>query len=339
MCIVLFTIDMDTNSNKKVAFVGDTGLENWSDDAFSEVVLRTWYNFADFTRDFKSAKIKVHNDIVCLVMGNNQIPMKEGENIGTQLKRLVPQIRKYRPLVKIFVSGLIPRGDHELELTPMVKAANGQLARACNDLRRFQGVDIAFIAIHKIFLERVKFKDPTTGKWCQQTRLLRPLDKYFRQGYRYLNEVGVAYLRSYLLSKMQVRNMVYPWTGIPKRTLMQNKEMGEEEDEGRGKDGDDSGSRDGEDSTTGESGEDEAEDSRLSERSEFRPESAAKRLKRTLEGHSDNVKVELKGGAVKKLIHSWESMVAKSAEQGKVIPEKLNQAEEATNSDSDSGDD
>lgn len=289
------------------------------------------------------------------MLGNSQIPLTKGENLGTQLKRLVPEIMRQYPLIDIYVLGLMPRGDHELELTPVVRAANEQLLRACKDLRRFKGWQVSFISIQKIFLERVKFKDPKTGKKCEQTRLLRPLDKYFREGLRYLNEVGIAYLRSYIMDQMGIRSMLYPWTGIPKRVLdgkvlaregeekqeisSESKDQKEQEKEK----GSESQESDYEDSDDTESGSDDSEQSlqasvkikgkvRLGRRSEFGGESATKRLKRTLDISPERLKVQVEEKKVKGLIRSWEARVASSAGIGCKTQENTPEAEETDSS-------
>lgn len=49
------------------------------------------------------------------MLGNSQIPLAAGENIGTQVKRLIPEVMRDHPLIEIYTLGLMPRGDHELD--------------------------------------------------------------------------------------------------------------------------------------------------------------------------------------------------------------------------------
>lgn len=160
--------------------------------------------------------------------------------------------------------------------------------------------------------------------------------------------MGVAYLRSYVMDQIGIRSMVYPWTGIPTRSLDEggvagNHEMVKDEQAGeKSVEGDSQDSGSESESSVELSDSDEQSLSQpvrkrgkveLSRRGEFGPEKGAKGLKRAMDISPERLKVEVgKCKTVKGMIESWEARVAKTAGLGDQPLRKPTEADEDSSS-------
>lgn len=174
--------------------------------------MRKDFRICDFTRELRKGQIIIDTSTLCLAIGNNHIPLEQGENLGTQVKRLIQEIRKFNPFITIYILGLLPRCCDEQQFEPMVKAANDQLSVACRDLRRLQGVKCNFLGIAKLFLEKLKYLDESK-QWCFKTRIIRPISQFFQEDIGCLNNVGAEFVKSFLLDRL-VKDAC-PWKAIP----------------------------------------------------------------------------------------------------------------------------
>lgn len=131
---------------------------------------------------------------------------------------MVNTIVKVYPLSvgKIWVGGVLPRSDREVELEVEVKAMNKGFAQAVQDLKRYfhLGKRVEFVPTHQLFLERYKYCDLVMDQDAVSTRKVKPLDCYFVPGTPTLNLVGKYHLKSYLLQTAEVLHGVNTWQGV-----------------------------------------------------------------------------------------------------------------------------
>ena len=89
---------------------------------------------------------------IWLLVGNCQIPRSRHWSPVNQLKKLVNTIVKVYPLSvgKIWVGGVLPRSDREVEQEVEVKAMNKGFAQAVQDLKRYfhLGKRVEFVPTH-----------------------------------------------------------------------------------------------------------------------------------------------------------------------------------------------
>lgn len=280
-----------------------------------------------FTKAFRTGDIIPKFNLIVLSVGNNQLPLKKGENLGTQLQRMIPEIRKFKPLAEIVVLGMIPRGDNEQYLAPMFMVINEQLSKACKFMARRKGMEIRFVPIHKLFLERFKFKDPSSGNAMQKLRLIRPLTTYFRQDLNFLNQAGLNLLREFLLDSLQITHNTCTWAGAktvsstdegsgskqkdPSKAESPEKDSSSEEsdEESSSSSEEVSGS---EDSSSGESGAGlESDQASKIDSEKLEQESPGQSLQHFM--NTEDMKIEIsQRPSVKTMINSWEAKVAES---------------------------
>ena len=175
----------------------------------------------------KEHAVEVCTVIVWLLVGNCQIPISRHWSPVNQLKKLINTIVKVYPLSvgKIWVAGVLPRADREVQLEAEVKAMNKGFAQAMQDLKRYfhLGKRVEFIPTHQLFLERYKYCDLVTDQDAVMTRIVKPLDRYFVPVTPTLNLVGKYHLKSYLLQTVDVLNGVNSWQGV--RNVQELEEM------------------------------------------------------------------------------------------------------------------
>lgn len=269
---------------------------------------------AEFTKQIRNGTLQLTTGTVCVNVGHNQLPLKVGENLGNQIKKLIQEIRKFKPTVKLYILGLIPDPLREQELTPMLISANEQLSQAARDIRRLKSGSCEFLGIAKLFLEKLKYRNDR-GEWCFQTRVVRPWSTYFEGSQ--LNNVGLEFVKSFLLDRLGIIPGACPWKEIPTVVSGRN-----EQGEGSGEE---SGSELELDSSSGEELESEPEDSSQvdsSDKEQGINPGCSKQLefkKEEIEGETlemdispQRLKIEVtpKPGKVTDMIKSWEAKVA-----------------------------
>lgn len=310
----------------------DRSLQDFSTTSkyFHLIVLQD-ARIADFTRQIRLGTIQVRSNSMCVSVGNNQIPLQRGENLGTQIKKMIQEIRKFRPLIRIYILGLLPRPDNELELQHMVKSGNAQLAQAARDVCRLKAGNCEFLAVSQLFLEKVKYTNDR-NEMCVTTRIVRPLTKYFLPNSIQLNNVGVEFIRSFLLDKLGIIPGSCPWKQLPVVVLGGRKDEDQEEvEKGSASEDPDSGSESDSSADQGSSdvtGELEEVNKELG----LIPGCSGKTLQGTAgKDDSDGDKVSMdispkrlkvqltqKPGRVMGLVKSWEAKVARDASEGTV---------------------
>ena len=164
-------------------------------------------------------QIEIYTKLVWLQVGNCEIPLSKHVSPVNQLKKLVSVIIRTCPLLvwKIYVAGILPRPDREVELEQDVRQANRGFAQAVQDLKKHHHVGrrVVFVQVYWLFLEKFKFCDLTTGQKAAMTRIVKPVDRFFVAGTPKLNLVGKYHLKSYMLQYMDVLEGVNSWSGIP----------------------------------------------------------------------------------------------------------------------------
>ena len=151
---------------------------------------------AGFRSMVKEMEIVIRTPLVWLQVGNCQIPQPKYPHVSpvNQIKKLVTMIVKTYPLTvkKVYVSTVLPRADREAELEVEVMNMNKGFAQAVRDLKNYGrlGRRVAFVATHRIFLERFKYVDLLTGQLTSMVRIVKPLERYFQVGTPKLNVNG-----------------------------------------------------------------------------------------------------------------------------------------------------
>lgn len=286
---------------KNVTILTDWALKDFPSTRKDFVVIAyPDYRILDFTRGVRQGLIQIDTASVCLSIGNNQVPLQRGENLANKIKKLMMEIKKFKPMTKFYVLSVLPRPDDEDGLTPMVMAANDQLSQAARDMRRQKATPCEYLSTCRLFLERYKYKN-NEGEWCVRTRIVRPITRFFQKDSAHLNNVGVEFVKSFLLDRLGISPGSCPWTEPP-LVLMSGGSGSEDEDSENSeseKEGDTAASKES------ASSEDDSEkgglDSSPGSPGQFISELSPERIK---------VQLSQKPGRVMGLVKSWEARVA-----------------------------
>ena len=114
-----------------------------------------------------------------------------------------------------------------MELEPEVKYMNKGLAQGVQELKRFHhvGKRVTYEAVQKLFLERFKYCDISTGQAAVMIRIVQLKDRFFIAGTPKLNLVGLYHLKSYMVQYFGILKGINSWMGIP--TVLEHREMQE----------------------------------------------------------------------------------------------------------------
>lgn len=168
----------------------------------------------DVVRELTREKIQVKHDHVVLILGNVHMPPMLHDPIRG-MKNTIFLIKKQRPTAMVYISGILPRADDETSLTAPIMEINKSLASMCRSTRRFQKIDVKWIPLYNLFLERARYEEPFSEDSRFHTRIARPHSKYFMEDGKDLN--GIARLKAlkYILTVTGIKPGLSDWEGIP----------------------------------------------------------------------------------------------------------------------------
>ena len=157
------------------------------------------------TKDIQRGTIDLRSHVIVVALGNCQIPLRIGENLGTQIKRLVDAIQlvKNTQSTTILVCAILPRPILEKQMQQQVIQANNDINRSVKQMVKFKGLNVKFIHIQHLFLEKIRVVTGHGG-WKQMVQVRTPHVKFFKPGTNSLNAGGIFMLRSYLLDEIGV---------------------------------------------------------------------------------------------------------------------------------------
>lgn len=118
-------------------------------------------------------------------------------------------------MATVYVGGILPRVDDESFLTPVIVEINKSLASMCKILHNIQKIDVKWLSLYKLFLERAMYESPVCEDTRYHTRVRTPHDTFFMPDGRDLTEQGRLQILKYVLSETGIKPGCSSWTGMP----------------------------------------------------------------------------------------------------------------------------
>lgn len=188
-----------------------TGTE-W--DEYFHQSSHTTSSVIDVVRIMSKGKIDIRHDHVVLMLGNHHMPPILHDPVRG-IKNLIYLVKSQRPTATVYVCGVLPRADDESFLTPPIVEINKSLSSMTNIVKKMEKVDVKWVALYKLFLERVRYEVPISEDSRFHTRVARPYDTYFREDGKDLNEHGRLKVVKFLLALTGIKPGCSDWKGIP----------------------------------------------------------------------------------------------------------------------------
>ena len=134
--------------------MGDVILQKMSfRDPYLQHISRPGSTIGQVTRAIARDDIKLEANRICVALGNNQIPLKPHQNLGTQIRKLINELTRRHLDLKIYVCTVFPRPWEEATTAKDVVRANADICKAVTMIKKFNNIDVKVIKSHQLFLE------------------------------------------------------------------------------------------------------------------------------------------------------------------------------------------
>lgn len=164
-------------------------------------------------KDLRRKKMQISCSHICIMLGNRELPTFTDPVRDT--KNIILQIQRKHPRSRFYVAGILPRVDQEALLTPTIMDLNKSFAGMCHILSKWEKIDVQFVSLYKLFLERAKFAAPYTKEIQFHTQVVKPPSTYFLEDGQELNMQARLKAVKYLLTVSGIKPDTYKWAGIP----------------------------------------------------------------------------------------------------------------------------
>ena len=203
---------------QKVTVLTDVVLNDHSDyDKYFQFVYQPGAKILEWRNMLKDRDIRLKCDVVWIMIGQAELPIKGEFSLTNQMKKLVHDLTNYagRKLRHIYIGVVLPRPDKEVEWENNIRDLNEGFALAARDLRRHgqRTRNVTWMPLQHLVLERYKYFESNQGHVVSYLRIVKAVDRYFQKvGEEYkLNAVGLQHVRAYFLKAAGFLTGVSMW--------------------------------------------------------------------------------------------------------------------------------